>query len=39
MNKEILKKFQLEAGGSHYPGMNPKQQEQFAKEILEGTSK
>ena len=34
MNKEILKKFQLEAGGSHYPSINPKQQEQFAKEIV-----
>ena len=34
MNKEILKKFQLEAGGSHYPSINPELQEKFAKEIV-----
>jgi hypothetical protein len=34
MNKELLKKFQLEAGGSHYPSINPQMQEQFAKLIV-----
>jgi hypothetical protein len=34
MNKELLKRFQLEAGGSHYPDINPKIQEQFAELIV-----
>jgi len=34
MNKELLKEFQLQAGGSHYPGINPEQQEHFAREIV-----
>ena len=34
MNTEILKKFQLEAGGSFYPGINPKMQERFAELIV-----
>lgn len=35
MNKELLKEFQLQAGGSHYPGINPDMQEKFAKLIIE----
>ena len=35
MNKETLKEFQLQAGGSHYPGINPDMQAAFAKLILE----
>ena len=34
MNKELLKEFQLQAGGSHYPNINPELQEKFAKEIV-----
>jgi hypothetical protein len=34
MNKEILKNFQLEAGGSFYPGINPQMQERFAELII-----
>lgn len=30
-----LHKFSLEAGGSHYPSINPKMQEAFAKLIVE----
>ena len=36
MNKELLKKLQLQAGGSHYPDINPQIQELFAKLIVEG---
>jgi len=35
MNKELLKKFQLEAGGSHYSGVNPEMQLSFARQIVE----
>jgi len=35
MNKELIKKFQLQAGGSHYPGINPDMQLSFAKQIIE----
>lgn len=35
MNKELLKKFQLQAGGSHYPGINPDMQLSFARQIVE----
>ena len=34
MNKELLKEFQLQAGGSHYPNINPELQEKFAEEIV-----
>lgn len=34
MNKELLKKFQLEAGGSFYPDINPEMQERFARLIV-----
>ena len=34
MNKELLKEFQLQAGGSHYPNINPDMQAAFAKEIV-----
>lgn len=34
MNKELLKEFQLQAGGSHYPNINPDLQAAFAKEIV-----
>lgn len=34
MNKELLKKFQLQAGGSHYPGINPDMQLSFAQQIV-----
>jgi len=30
----ILKNFSLEAGGSHYPSINPKLQESFARLIV-----
>lgn len=35
MNKELLTEFQLQAGGSHYPSINPKMQEVFARLIVE----
>ena len=35
MNKELLKEFQLQAGGSHYPDINPKMQEAFARMIVQ----
>ena len=35
MNTELLTEFQLQAGGSHYPDINPKQQEAFARMIIE----
>ena len=31
----VLKNFSLQAGGSHYPSINPKMQEAFAKMIIE----
>lgn len=34
MNKELLTKFQLQAGGSHYPSINPDMQEAFARMIV-----
>jgi len=34
MNKELLRQFQLEAGGSHYPSINPEIQERFALLIV-----
>ena len=34
MNKELIKEFQLRAGGSHYPSINPDMQEIFAKQII-----
>lgn len=35
MNKELIKKFQLQAGGSHYPSINPDMQMAFARQIVE----
>lgn len=35
MNKELLKQLQLQAGGSHYPKINPELQQAFAKLILD----
>jgi hypothetical protein len=35
MNKELIKKFQLQAGGSHYPSINPDMQMLFARQIVE----
>lgn len=35
MNKELLKKLQVLAGGSHYPTINPEIQASFAKLILD----
>jgi hypothetical protein len=35
MNKELLRKLQLQAGGSHYPDINPQIQELFAKLIVQ----
>ena len=35
MNKELLKEFQLQAGGSHYPSVNPQMQESFARQIVD----
>lgn len=34
MNKELLRKLQLQAGGSHYPDINPQMQEKFAELII-----
>ena len=34
MNKELLTRLQLEAGGSHYPSINPEMQERFAELIV-----
>lgn len=31
----ILKNFSLQAGGAHYPDVNPRMQEAFAKIIIE----
>jgi hypothetical protein len=35
MNLELIKKLQLQAGGSHYPDINPQTQETFARLLLE----
>lgn len=35
MKKEALKEFQLQAGGSHYPTVNPDQQALFARLLVE----
>jgi hypothetical protein len=35
MNRLLLTKLQLKAGGSHYPSINPQMQDSFAKLILE----
>jgi hypothetical protein len=35
MNKDLIKKFQLQAGGSHYPSINPDMQLSFARQIVE----
>ena len=35
MNKELLKELQLQAGGSHYPEINPSIQATFARLIVE----
>ncbi len=35
MKKETLKEYQLQAGGSHYPSINPQMQETFARLIVE----
>jgi hypothetical protein len=34
MNKELLRKLQLQAGGSHYPDINPQIQAKFAELIV-----
>ena len=34
MNKELLRQLQLQAGGSHYPDINPQIQEKFAELIV-----
>ena len=34
MNQELLKRLQLEAGGSHYPDINPDLQARFAELIV-----
>jgi hypothetical protein len=34
MNKELLKEFQLRAGGSHYPTINPAMQTAYAEQIV-----
>ena len=34
MNKELLTRLQLEAGGSHYPTINPAMQQRFAELII-----
>jgi hypothetical protein len=35
MNKELLRKLQLQAGGSHYPDINPQIQAKFAELIVQ----
>jgi hypothetical protein len=35
MNKELLKKLQIQAGGSHYPSINPEMQLSFARQIVD----
>ena len=34
MNQNLLRKLQVEAGGSHYPDINPDMQARFAELIL-----
>jgi hypothetical protein len=34
MNKELLKNLQLQAGGSHYPSINPDMQLTFARLVV-----
>ena len=34
MNQELLKRLQLQAGGSHYPDINPQIQQKFAELIV-----
>jgi len=34
MNQELLKRLQLQAGGSHYPDINPDCQARFAELIV-----
>jgi len=34
MNQELLKRLQLQAGGSHYPDINPDLQAKFAELIV-----
>ena len=34
MNKILLTELQLQAGGSHYPSINPEMQEAFARLII-----
>jgi len=35
MNKELLREFQLQAGGSHYPDINPAMQARFAELLIQ----
>jgi hypothetical protein len=35
MNPELLKRLQLQAGGSHYPDINPDSQARFAEMIVQ----
>jgi hypothetical protein len=35
MNKKLLTELQLQAGGSHYPSINPQMQEAFARLVVE----
>jgi len=34
MNQELLKRLQVQAGGSHYPDINPDSQAKFAELIV-----
>jgi hypothetical protein len=34
MNKKLLEKFQLEAGGSHYPSVHTELQLKFARQLI-----
>lgn len=34
MNRDLLRKLQLQAGGSHYPDINPQIQAKFAELIV-----
>ena len=35
MNRNLLRKLQVEAGGSHYPDINPDMQTRFAELIVQ----
>ena len=35
MNRNLLRKLQVEAGGSHYPDINPDMQARFAELIVQ----